>query len=110
MASPLRTDPILKDIPAIIVTATADPKLNVKGFQAGTTLATQKPYEPQKLSAAVRTSLALKAKCPTSGTVFGLARRFVVQSGGSYGNFSASAKRSGLVREWQRGGVPWDAQ
>ncbi len=58
----MRADPILKDIPIIIVTAMADPKLNVKGFQAGATLAIQKPYEPHKLIATIRTALALKAK------------------------------------------------
>jgi len=58
----MRADPILKDIPIIIVTAMVDPKLNVKGFQAGATLAIQKPYDPRKLIATIKTALALKAK------------------------------------------------
>ena len=42
-----------------------DPKLNVKGFQAGATLALQKPYDPKKLIATIKTALALKAKRST---------------------------------------------
>ena len=49
-----------------IVTAMVDPKLNIKGFQAGATLAIQKPYDPKKLIATIKTALALKAKRPTS--------------------------------------------
>jgi len=60
----MRADPDLKDIPIIIVTAIADPKLNVKGFQAGATLAMLKPFEPQKLLNTVKTALALKANRP----------------------------------------------
>jgi DNA-binding response OmpR family regulator len=60
----LRADPDLKDTPIIIVTAIVDPKLNVKGFQAGATLAMQKPFEPQKLLNTIRTALALKANRP----------------------------------------------
>jgi DNA-binding response OmpR family regulator len=62
----MRVDPILKDTPIIIVTAMVDPKLNVKGFQAGASLAIQKPYDPKKLIATIHTALALKAKRPTS--------------------------------------------
>ena len=61
----MRADPDLKDTPIIIVTAIMDPKLNVKGFQAGATLAMQKPFEPQKLLSTVKTALALKANRPT---------------------------------------------
>ena len=61
----MRADPILKDVPIIIVTAMVDPKLNVKGFQAGATLALQKPYDPKKLIATIKTALALKAKRST---------------------------------------------
>jgi len=49
-----------------IVTAMVDPKLNIKGFQAGATLAIQKPYDPKKLIATIKTALALQAKRPTS--------------------------------------------
>jgi DNA-binding response OmpR family regulator len=62
----MRADPILKDTPIIIVTAMVDPKLNVKGFQAGATLAIQKPYDSRKLIATINTALALSAKRPTS--------------------------------------------
>ena len=62
----MRADLILKDVPIIIVTAMVDPKLNVKGFQAGATLAIQKPYDPRKLIATIKTALALKANRPTS--------------------------------------------
>ena len=62
----MRADPILKDTPIIIVTAMVDPKLNVKGFQAGATLAIQKPYDSKKLIATINTALALQAKRPTS--------------------------------------------
>ncbi len=60
----MRADPVLRETPIIIVTAMADPKLNVKGFQAGATLAMQKPFEPQKLINAIKTALALKATRP----------------------------------------------
>jgi DNA-binding response OmpR family regulator len=62
----MRTDSALKDTPIIIVTAMTDPKLNVKGFQAGATLATKKPYETAKLINTIRTALAIKAKSPTA--------------------------------------------
>jgi putative two-component system response regulator len=62
----MRADPALKDTPIIIVTAMVDPKLSAKGFQAGATLATNKPYEPAKLINTIKTALALKAKSPPS--------------------------------------------
>jgi len=61
----MRADPDLRGIPIIIVTATEDPKLNVKGFQAGANLAIRKPFEAKKLVGTIRAALALKAK-PTS--------------------------------------------
>ena len=61
----MRADPDLRETPIIIVTAMVDPKLNVKGFQAGATLAMQKPFEPQKLLNTIKTALALKAKRPS---------------------------------------------
>ncbi len=57
----LRADPAFVDIPLIILTAMDDPKLNVKGFQAGATLALRKPFEPQRLVSTIQTALALKA-------------------------------------------------
>ncbi len=57
----MRADPDLKDIPIIIVTAMLDPKLNVKGFQAGATLAMRKPFDPEQLIATIKTALALKS-------------------------------------------------
>jgi DNA-binding response OmpR family regulator len=60
----MRADPVLRETPIIIVTAMVDPKLNVKGFQAGATLAMPKPFEPQKLLNTIRTALALKANRP----------------------------------------------
>ncbi len=60
----MRADPALKDTPIIIVTAMVDPKLNVKGFQAGATLAMHKPLDPQKLINTIKTALALKASRP----------------------------------------------
>jgi len=61
----MRADPDLKGTPIIIVTAMEDPKLNVKGFQVGATLATKKPFDPKKLVDTIKTALALKAKPPT---------------------------------------------
>jgi len=57
----LRADPAFGETPLIILTAMDDPKLNVKGFQAGATLALRKPFEPQKLVSTIQTALALKA-------------------------------------------------
>ncbi len=45
----------------LIVTAKLDPKLNVKGFQAGATLAMRKPFDPEQLIATIKTALALKS-------------------------------------------------
>jgi DNA-binding response OmpR family regulator len=61
----IRADPELKDTPVIILTALADPKLNVKGFRAGANLAVQKPFEPKRLIDTIKTALALKPKPPT---------------------------------------------
>jgi putative two-component system response regulator len=61
----MRADPVLRETPIIILTAMVDPKLNVKGFQAGATLAMQKPFEPQKLLSTIKTALALKATRPS---------------------------------------------
>lgn len=58
----LRANPDFKDTPIIIITAKHDPRLNVKGFQAGATLAMRKPFETRKLIDTIKTALALKAK------------------------------------------------
>jgi DNA-binding response OmpR family regulator len=57
----LRADPAFGDTPLIILTAMDDPKLNVKGFQAGASLALRKPFQPEKLVSTIQTALALKA-------------------------------------------------
>ena len=44
----MRADPHLQTTPTIITTAMADPKLSVKGFKAGATLAMHKPLETQR--------------------------------------------------------------
>ena len=62
----MRADPELKDVPIIIVTAMSDPKLNVKGFQAGANLAIKKAFDPKKLVDTIKTALALKTKPPTA--------------------------------------------
>ena len=60
----LRTLARIKDAPIIIMTAVEDPKLNVKAFKAGATLALHKPLEPQQLIGTVKTALALKPLAP----------------------------------------------
>jgi CheY-like chemotaxis protein len=61
----MRAEPDLKETPIIIITAMSDPKLNVKGFQAGANLAIKKPFESKKLLDTIKTALALKIKPPT---------------------------------------------
>jgi CheY-like chemotaxis protein len=60
----LRAEPDLKDTPIIIMTALMDPKLTVKGFKAGATLAVRKPVDPQRLIDILKTALALKPRPP----------------------------------------------
>jgi DNA-binding response OmpR family regulator len=62
----MRADPDLQTTPIIIITAMADPKLSVKGFKAGATLATHKPLETQRVFDIITTALALKLKPPTA--------------------------------------------
>ena len=50
----MRADPDLEATPIIIITAMADPKLSVKGFKAGATLAMHKPLETQRGSTSSR--------------------------------------------------------
>ena len=57
----LRADATFAETPLIILTAMDDPKLNVKGFQAGANLALRKPFQTQKLVSTIQTALALKA-------------------------------------------------
>jgi putative two-component system response regulator len=61
----MRADPDLQTTP-IIITAMADPKLSVKGFKAGATLAMHKPLETQRVFDIITTALALKLKPPTA--------------------------------------------
>jgi FixJ family two-component response regulator len=49
------------------MTAMEDPKLNVKAFKAGATLALHKPLEPRRLIGTVKTALALKPMAPIAG-------------------------------------------
>ena len=56
----LKADTQTQAIPVIILTGQADPKLNIKAFQAGADLAGAKPVEPGKLIATLRAALALK--------------------------------------------------
>jgi CheY-like chemotaxis protein len=58
----LRANPDFKETPIIIITAKFDPRLNVKGFQAGATLAMRKPFETRQLIDTIKTALALKAR------------------------------------------------
>ena len=62
----MRADPDLKDTPIIIVTAMSDPKLSVKGFKAGATLATPKTLDSKRFLDTIKTALALKPKPPTA--------------------------------------------
>ena len=62
----IRGDPVLRDTPVIILTVMTDPKLNVKGFRAGATLAIRKPFETTKLIDTIKTALALKLKPPAN--------------------------------------------
>jgi len=62
----LRLDSHMKDTPIIIMTATENPKLSVKAFKAGATLALHKPVESQRLIGTVKTALALKPLAPVA--------------------------------------------
>ncbi len=57
----LRSNPQTAKVPLVILTANRDPKLNVKAFQAGADLALTKPFDPDKLMAALRAALAMKS-------------------------------------------------
>ncbi len=63
----LRADPRTAAIPLVILTARADPKLNIQAFKAGADLALTKPVEPEKLMATLRAALSLKKGRPPSG-------------------------------------------
>jgi DNA-binding response OmpR family regulator len=60
----IRAEPDLQGVPLIILTATADPKLNIKAFKAGADLAVSKSSDIKKLIDTIRTALALKTKPP----------------------------------------------
>lgn len=61
----LKADPELKRIPIIILTAMADPKLNVQAFKAGAELALRKPAEPATILRTIQAALALAASRKT---------------------------------------------
>ncbi len=63
----LRADPRTQAIPLVILTAVADPKLNVKAFKAGADVALTKPFQPDQLIATLRATLALKGRRPKEG-------------------------------------------
>ena len=50
----MRADPDLQTTPIIIITAMVDPKLSIKGFKAGATLAMHKPLETQRVFDIIR--------------------------------------------------------
>lgn len=57
----LRATRGLERLAIIMLTASADPKLNTNAFKAGADLAIRKPFDSQKLVATLRTALELKA-------------------------------------------------
>jgi DNA-binding response OmpR family regulator len=60
--SPITHGSEAEEQPIIVLTATHDLNLNVKGFQAGGTLAMRKPIQPTQLVTAIQIVLALAAK------------------------------------------------
>jgi DNA-binding response OmpR family regulator len=58
----MRADPDLKDTPIIIITATTDPDLANKSFNAGATLAMEKTIDSERLLDAIEMALALQRK------------------------------------------------
>ena len=62
----IRADPSLEDIPIILITATRDPALTLKGLQVGAMLAMEKTVDAQHLLHTIQTALVLKHKPPTA--------------------------------------------
>ena len=62
----LRADPALEDIPIILITATRDPALTLKGLQAGATLAMEKTADARRLLHTIRMAVGLKQKPSTA--------------------------------------------
>jgi DNA-binding response OmpR family regulator len=62
----LRADPAFADIPIILITATRDPALTLKGLQAGATLAMEKTADAQRLLHTIQMALSLKQKPSTA--------------------------------------------
>jgi len=62
----IRADPAFDDIPIVLITATRDPALTLKGLQAGATLAMEKTVDAQHLLHTIQTALALKQKPSTA--------------------------------------------
>jgi DNA-binding LytR/AlgR family response regulator len=57
----LKTDPVLKTVPIIILTAMTDTKLNIRAFDAGAELALRKPADPAVVLRTVEAALTLAA-------------------------------------------------
>jgi DNA-binding response OmpR family regulator len=55
----LRADPAFADTPIILITATRDPALTLKGLQAGATLAMEKTADSQRLLHTIQMALSL---------------------------------------------------
>jgi len=62
----IRADPAFEDIPIILITATRDPALTLKGLQAGATLAMEKTADSQRLLHTIQMALSLKQNPPTA--------------------------------------------
>ena len=60
----LKADLRTNTIPLIILTASTDPKLNIRAFRAGADLALTKTFQPEKLIATLQAALALKQGRP----------------------------------------------
>lgn len=58
----LRADPGLTHTPIIILTAMPDPRVNIRGLEAGATMSIRKPFNLDRLIATIKTALALVAK------------------------------------------------
>ncbi len=55
----IRADPAFKNVPIILITATRDPALTLKGLRAGATLAMEKTADSQRLLYTIQMALSL---------------------------------------------------
>ncbi len=62
----IRADPAFKNVPIILITATRDPALTLKGLRAGATLAMEKTADSERLLHTIRMALSLTQKPPTA--------------------------------------------